>query len=201
VAADPLTLLPAGPSTELIAFRYANYDTPFWVRSNAMSGRWNLAGEAPTQYWALSSDAAWAELMRSEDLHTDADLELVRMPLWACRIGATLLVDLNDQRRRDEFGVTDEALVSDDWTVCQQLAPTLRQHFMGVIAPCAALLGHSNVTLFGARRAIEWISQPKLASAVRTSKVAIGRPPSSLIGHVQHRPPPESTPGRLFTMP
>ncbi|MEN3282030.1 MAG: hypothetical protein V7607_3170 [Solirubrobacteraceae bacterium] len=201
MAADPLTLLPAGPSTEIVAFRYANYDTPFWVRSNTMSGRWNLAEEAPTQYWALSSDAAWAELMRSEGLRTEADLELVRMPLWACRIGASLLVDLNDPRRRDEFGIAEVALVSDDWTACQELGPTLRQQFMGVIAPCAALLGHSNLTLFGARRAIEWISQPKLASTIRTSKVAIGRPPSSLIGRVQHHPPPESTPGRLFSTP
>jgi RES domain-containing protein len=201
VAADPLTLLPAGSSTEFVAFRYADYDTPFWVRSNTMAGRWNLAGQRPTQYWALSSDAAWAELMRSEELRTEADVELVRMPLWACRIGVSLIVDLNDQRRRDEFGITEEKLVSDDWTACQLLAPTLQQQFMGVIAPCAALLGHSNVTLFGARRAIEWISQPKLASAIRTSKVAIGRPPSSLIGRVQHRPPPESTPGRLFSVP
>ena len=201
MAADPLTLLPAAPPAELIAFRYANYDTPFWVRSNTLEGRWNLAGEAPTQYWALSSDAAWAELMRSEDLRTEADLELVRMPIWACRIGASLLVDFNDQRRRDEFAISEEALVSDDWAACQQLGPRLWLQFMGVIAPCAALLGHSNVTLFGARRAIEWISPPKLASAIRTSKVAIGRPPSSLIGRVQHRPLPDSTPGRLFTLP
>jgi RES domain-containing protein len=201
VAAEPLTLLPAGPSVELVAFRYANHDTPFWVRSNTMAGRWNLAGEAPTQYWALSSDAAWAELMRSEGLRTEADLELVRMPLWGCRIGSGLLVDLTDPRRRDEFDITEEALVADDWTLCQELSPTLRQRFIGVIAPCAALLGHSNVTLFGARRPIEWTSQPRLASAVRTSKVAIGRPPSSLLGRVQHRQPPDATPGKLFTTP
>ena len=117
VAADPLALLPAAPPAELIAFRYANYDTPFWVRSNTLEGRWNLAGEAPTQYWALSSDAAWAELMRSEDLAHRGGPRVVRMPIWACRIGASLLVDFNDQRRRDEFAISEEALVSDDWAV------------------------------------------------------------------------------------
>src|SRR3954452_11159354 len=76
-----------------VLYRYSNYDTPFWVRPNTRNGRWHRAGDGPTQYLSLSTDGAWAELVRAEDLRTDKDLHLVRMPLWQAKVDIGTIVD------------------------------------------------------------------------------------------------------------
>ena len=196
MASEPLALLPAGQG-ELTAFRWANYDVPFWARANSRDGRWNYAGVDSTQYWSLTPSAAWAELIRHENLLTEAELDLARMPFWVCRLSTAMLVDFRQPTERDEHGITDEDLIDDDWTACQQLAVALRERVRGVIAPCAALPEHANITLFGRRRAVDWESRPALASTVPASRAAIGRPPEGLVDRV--RPPPDIRPaGRLF---
>jgi len=196
VAAEPLALLPAG-AAELTAFRWSNYDVPFWARANSRDGRWNYAGVDSTQYWALTPGAAWAELIRHENLQTEEELDLVRMPLWVCRIPTVMLIDLRLAAERERHEVRVDDLIDDDWTVCQELAVALREQTRGVIAPCAAMPSHANITLFGRRRAIDWESRPALASALPTSHAAIGRPPDGLIPHVR-RPAPAPPGDRLF---
>jgi RES domain-containing protein len=196
VAAEPLALLPAAPP-DFTAFRWSSYDVPFWSRANSRDGRWNYSGVGSTQYWSLTPDAAWAELIRHEDLHTEDELDLVRMPLWVCRIPSVMLVDLRLPEERERHEIADEDLVDDDWASCQRLGVRLREHVRGVLAPCAALPEHANITLFGPRRAIDWSSRPALASTVPTSRAAIGRPPDGLIARV--RRPVSLPPGnRLF---
>jgi RES domain-containing protein len=169
----------------LTLFRWTSYDVPFWARANTRPGRWNTEREAPTQYWSMTPEAAWAELVRAEDLRTEADLDLVRMPLWVCRIPALGLEDLTDAATQTAHGISAEALVADDWTACQRLASTLRATTRGVMAPSAALDGHANVTIFGGRRAIDWRDRAALARAVPTTQTAIGRPPRGLLGGVR----------------
>ena len=195
MASEPLTLLDPGPR-ESVAFRWSTYDVPFWVRENSRAGRWNYAEDPPTQYWSLAPEAAWAELIRHENLRSEDELEMVRVPLWVCRVRGALLLDLRDDENQQRYSISEEELVDDDWEPCQRLAATLRQEYDGVVSPCAALPSEANLTLFGARRAIDWSSKPALASTVPTTQAAIGRPPHALLGRVRRRVPSPSD--RLF---
>ncbi len=191
----PLFPLPDGPAG-LVGFRYSSYDIPFWVRPNTRAGRWNREGDDPTQYWSLTAEGAWAELIRHEDLRSERELDLVRMSIWTCRVPCAMLADLRDPALQVEHGVTEEQLVADDWAACQDLSVRLRPLVRGVIAPSAALPGHDSLTLFGPRRPIDWRTAPALASAIPTARIAIGRPPSGLVDRVRRRQ--ASQEGRLF---
>lgn len=196
--AEPtLFTLPQSASTtaDVVAFRYASYDVPFWARANTLPGRWHRVGDGPTQYWALNPDGAWAELIRHEDLTTAQDLRMVQMPMWTCRTPLAMVVDLCDPDTQERHGISAEQLISSNWTACQDLGRTLRQTYRGVLSPSAVLPGHVNFTMFGARRMISWDSRSSLASAVPAALVAIGRPPDDLL-HRVHRPGRPA--GRLF---
>ena len=196
MAAELLPLL-EGPAADLTAFRWSNYDVPFWNRSNTRDGRWNYANVDSTQYWSLTPDAAWAELIRHESLRTEDELDLVRMPFWVCRIPSAMLVDLRLADERERRQITEDDLLADDWSACQRLAVSLREQVRGVITRCAALPEHANLTLFGRRRAINWESRPALASTVPASRAAIGRPPEGLLDRVR-RPARLPSGDRLF---
>ena len=179
----------------MVAFRYSSYDVPFWVRSNSRPARWNLATEAPTQYWALTPDGAWAELIRQSGLTSEADLNEVRMPIWICRLPSMGLLDLRESGVRERYGLTLADLTSDDWSSCQRAASAMRSDSVrGIVSPSAALASTMNLTLFGARRAIALDRHAALASAVPSAVVAIGRPPQQLVGRVIRR----TSTGRLF---
>lgn len=196
MAADALSLLPADP-TDVVAFRWSSYDVPFWARPNTRPGRWNRLGDDPTQYWSLSPDAAWAELIRHENLRSEAELDLVRMSFWICRVPTMRLIDLRHEAERDKYDLAEDALIADDWRECQELRAVLQRRAAGVIAPCAALPDEPNLTLFGARRAIDFDARPALASAVPVAKAAIGRPPDGLVERVRRPAGPPAT-GTLF---
>lgn len=179
---------PLSSQTEVVAFRYCAYDVPFWVRSNTRPGRWHRVGDPPTQYWSTTPDGAWAELIRAEDLTTEDELDLLRMPMWVCRAPTMGLLDLTDRAAAEGFELGDEALVSDEWAPCQEAAAQIRgEGHRGVLCPNAALPDTLNVTLFGPRRAIALQSKPRLASAVPSAIVAIGRPRPGLIDEVKRR--------------
>src|SRR5262245_52413860 len=101
------------------AFRYANYDTPFWVRDNRSNGRWHVVGDGATQYLSLHPDAAWADLARRENLRNDADLELVRMRMWCVTLTQANLVDYSTFEKAAEAGFDPYALIDDDYAACQ----------------------------------------------------------------------------------
>jgi RES domain-containing protein len=154
----------------------------------------------------MSPESCWAELIRHENLRTEADLDLVRMPFWVCRVSSMLIFDFTDRQMRDDHEITEDALVGDDYGPCQDLGASVRalgasvrarSRAMGVIAPSAALPGHRNLTLFGPRRPIMWGTQPALASAIPTTQAALGRPPEGLLEHVR-RLLPDQPAGRLF---
>lgn len=187
----------AGPR-EVLAFRQTDYDVPFWARGNSHPGRWNVAGDPPTQYWSLHPDGAWAEFVRQEELVDPDDLERLRRPIWVCRIRVAPLVDLRHDDERDRWSVTRDALTDPDWMRCQRLAGTLREHGVaGVIAPSAAIDGHANVTFFGPRRAIHLHRRPVLHSTVPAAVVARGAPDPDLLGRVRRGTTP-GAPEPLF---
>jgi RES domain-containing protein len=196
VAPDQTALPFNGPGT-LTAFRWSTYDVPFWARENSRPGRWHRIGDTPTQYWSLSPEAAWAELIRQENLCDESELDLVRMPFWVCRVQKASLIDLRIVDQRDRYDVTSDNLVGDDWFPCQEARTRLEADARGVIAPCPALPEHSNVTLFGARRAIRWTRQPVLATTAPATMAAIGRPPRGLL-RIVRRPTSPADQDRLF---
>jgi RES domain-containing protein len=171
-----------------VAFRYADYDTPLWARANTEAGRWNLARERPTQYFALSSDASWAERIRHENLRTEIDIALIRMPLWVVKIDEENIADYETFEKAEQAGLPPYALVDEDWGRCQAEAERLHSHgFHGVLTPSAALPEDKTLTLFGGRRAAGWDEEPRVASAIPAKIVTIGAPPSGLAERVRFR--------------
>jgi len=171
-----------------MAFRWTTYDVPFWARDNSRPGRWRRVGHPPTQYWSLTPEAAWAELIRHEGLYEEGELDLVRMPFWVCRIPKSSLVDLRFPEFQERYGLDAGDLIDDNWQACQTARDALESEARGVLAPSAALPEHANVTLFGARRAIGWSRQPILASTIPAALSAIGRPPEGLLAQVRRAP-------------
>jgi hypothetical protein len=169
-------------------YRYSNYDTPFWVRANTKDGRWHHAGDGPTQYLSLSTDGAWADLIRSENLHTEDEVATVRITLWEARIDAGTVVDYSDFDRAADAGFPPDGLIDDAWDRCQTEGKRLREMgFAGVLAPSAALPGAFSLTFFGPRVAIRWDATARLASAVPAQILTVGSPPVGLLGRVRFR--------------
>lgn len=187
-----------GAPPELIAFRQTDHDVPFWARNNGFDARWNVAGDEPTQYWSLHPDGAWAEYLRQEEVFDDEAASNVRRAVWTCRIPRGSLLDLRDRDACDRLGIDPDVLTAPDWSGCQTVAARLRHEGCpGILTPSAALDGHTDLTIFGARRAIDWQRRPVLRSTVPAAVVAVGRPPDGLAGRVEPRVPSDRT-DRLF---
>ena len=180
MAPDPIAV------ENLIAHRYSSYDTPFWVRENSLSGRWHRPGDGPTQYLALSTDGAWAELIRNEELRSEDEVAMISVSMWAVLINQKMLADYSTFERAEAAGFAPEALVSEDYGACQAEAARLRElGYAGLLAPSAALPGATNLTLFGARMASTWEKAPLLVSSIPATVITKGAPPPGLLQRVR----------------
>lgn len=172
-------------------FRYANYDTPFWSRNNTSAGRWHVPGDGATQYLSLHPDAAWADLIRAENLRGEDEAELVRMRIWTVHLTQSNIVDYSTFTKAEAAGFPPDALVDDDHRRCQEHGLLLRkQGRAGVLAPSAALPGGLCVTLFGRKMKSTWGSETRLVSSIPACVVAVGGPPAGLIERVRYRGDP-----------
>jgi hypothetical protein len=179
---------PATATFEGVAFRYSNYDTPFWVRSNTQAGRWHSVGDGATQYLSVTTDGAWADLIRSEQLRSEDEVAMVSMPLWQARIDQSYLVDYSTFDLAERSGFAAEALIDDDQQRCREEGRRLRDlGYAGVLAPSAALPGATNLTLFGPRVSTSWDSEPALSSAIPAAVLTQGAPPPGLVARVRFR--------------
>lgn len=177
---------PAAVPFSNVAFRYSDYDTPLWVRPNTEDGRWHVARTEPTQYLCLSPDGCWADLIRRENLRSEIDAALIRMPLWVLKIDEERIADYSTFEKAEAAGFAPDALVDEDWERCQQEAERLRDlGFRGVLSPAAALPGETALTLFGGRRSVAWDDEPFLASVIPARIVTIGAPPTGLVERVR----------------
>lgn len=171
-----------------VAFRYSNYDTPFWVRPNSEPGRWHWVGDEATQYLSTTVDGAWAELIRAEELRTEQEIELVRMPMWVAEVHVQRIADYGTFEKAEAAGFPPDALIDDDHSRCREEGRRLREGgFQGVVAPSAALSGSNNLTLFGPRIASTWQTRPLLVSSIPAMKIAVGAPPEGIVERVRHR--------------
>lgn len=170
-----------------IAFRYSDYDTPLWARANTEDGRWHIARTTPTQYFGITSDACWADLIRHENLHTEQEVAMVRMPLWVLQLDEQRIADYSTFEKAEQAGFPPDALVDDDWERCQAEGARLETlGFRGVMAPSAALPGDLTLTLFGGRRAVGWEDDPLVASAIPAKILTVGAPPPGLLARVRY---------------
>lgn len=186
MARDDRDDLPTMPLHEVIAWRYSNYDTPFWARANTRAGRWNTSREASVPYLAMEPNGAWAELIRAEDLRSEDDVETVRMPLWVAAVDE-VLVDYSTFEKADAAGFESAALIDDNWAACQDEGRRLRElGYGGVVTPSAALPGATSVVIFGARILWEWRRPLVLSATIPATVAAIGSPPKGLVERVRY---------------
>ena len=181
---------PAAPTSIEVTgtfFRYSSYDVPFWVRSNTTDERWHLSGDGPTQYLSGTTDGAWAELIRNENLRSESDLALVAMPLGQAKIEQTHIADYHDFETADRAGFDPEALIHDDQRACREEGKRLRQAgFSGVIYPSSALPGEDISPCSALRSPFPGARLVVLVSGIPASKLSVGAPPAELLPRVRH---------------
>jgi hypothetical protein len=168
-------------------FRYSSYDVPFWVRANTTDERWHSAGDGATQYLSATSDGAWAELIRNENLRSEADLSLVSMALWQARLEQGHIADYRDFETAERAGFDPELLIHDDQSACREEGRRLKAAgFAGVLYPSAALPGEQNLALFGPKILLPWGAPRRLASGIPATRLTVGSPPKGILPRVRH---------------
>jgi RES domain-containing protein len=183
---------PVFVSRACVPYRLTSYDVPLWVSPNRRSGRWNIAGDNPTQYFALDPEAPFAEILRHEELRTDEVASHYRSTIWQAQIEEGMVVDYSNFELAERAGFEPEALVSDDLERCQAEARWLiDKGARGVLSPSAALPGSTNLTLFGPRVGVRWGATAELASAIPVQRVMSGGPPPGLAARVRYVGQPE----------
>jgi hypothetical protein len=176
---------------ELIAYRCAGWETPFWSDPNPEAGRYNRAGEAPTTYLGLHPLTPWAEYLRANYIHTDDELLAARPPTWALRIH--LEPDEVVELSFDEPGpLSAQELVDDDCSACQAFASGLRgdpDSPKAIIAPSAALPGTGNLVLLAPRVLAPYLPEPidPMIDSPGAPTALRGRAPLELRPLVHHR--------------
>jgi RES domain-containing protein len=165
-----------------VAYRATSYDVPLWVSPNRRAGRWNIAGHGCTQYFCLDAEAPYAEMLRAENLRTEAEARTFFSHLWQVRIDDGAIVDYSTFEKAEDAGFPAEALVEDDHERCQAEAEFLKSHGAGgLLSPSAALPGSISLTLFGPRVQGKWDSTVELASMLPTQRLLRGSPPPDLV--------------------
>jgi hypothetical protein len=190
-------------------YRATTYDVPLWVLPNRRDGRWNRAGQGSTQYFCLDSVAPYAEMLRGEDLMTEAAARLYRTMLWQLRVDEGAIVDYSTFEKAGAADFSPDALVDDDHGRCQDEADRLRGLGAGgVLSPSAALPGSINLTVFGEKVPVEWSTTVTLSSMVPVQKLAEGNAPSGLVEYVRYYGQPheglrefQAAQRRLFDVP
>jgi hypothetical protein len=117
-----------------IVFRHVDSRFPFlWEIPDQPAGRWHAGGEGPVQIFADTPDGAWAELLRHEEIRTEADLATIRRALWAVE------VDL-DGLAAPSLPMATLVGGLGSYPSCQAEARRLRSRkAKGMVAPSAAL--------------------------------------------------------------
>lgn len=111
-------------------------------------------------YWSLHPHGPWAELYRSQGLRDQDDVvQQVATRLWVGRFDHVTPTRIDELG--DEYGLTSDDLVDEDWSACQQAAEGLvADGHDALLVPSAALRGTDNLVLFGQRLAIPFSEAP-----------------------------------------
>ena len=149
--------------------------------------RWHRQGEGYAQYMALEPLGAWAELVRYEGIRGNARADEYRRKLWLMFAREHDIADLCTFAHYAACGLDPRVAVGPH-ADAQELADELRAAgFRGVLSPSAALVGATNLTLFGERfekvllGGLATWPNPKPDLRVPCSLVVEGNPPDQLI--------------------
>jgi RES domain len=118
----------------MIVFRHTDPRFPFlWESADQPSARWHSLGEGPVHYLAETSDGAWAEFLRHEEIVDPADLAGVARSLWS--------IDLPRPPRSTPRLETATLMGGiSTYGDCQRTARRMRSiGARGLVAPSAAL--------------------------------------------------------------
>jgi hypothetical protein len=184
---------PARVSGEWICYRQVS---PEWAPLYHAAGepvpsqsdaRWHRQSEGYAQYMALEPLGAWAELVRYEGIRGNARADQYRRKLWVMFVREDDIADLSTFDAYDACGL-DPRLAVGKHTESQKLADDLRAAgFRGVLSPSAALVGATNLTLFGARYekvllgGLATWPNPQPGLRLPCSLVVEGNPPDQLV--------------------
>jgi hypothetical protein len=184
---------PAGVDGEWRGFRQVAPDWPplYHAAGEPLptqgSARWHRQGQGYAQYLALEPMGAWAELVRYERIRGGTRAEQYRRRLWLVFVREHDIADLSTFERYEACGL-DPCMAVGPHEASQELADELRAAgYRGVVSPSAALVGATNLTLFGARYekvllgGLETWSNPNPQLRLPCSLVAEGTPPAELI--------------------
>lgn len=151
------------------------------------SGRWHRQGEDYAQYMALEPLGAWAELVRYEHIRGNTRAEQYRRNLWLILVREHDIADLSTFDHYAACGL-DPRIAVGDHGPSQELAAALRAAgYRGIVSPSAALMGATNLVLFGERfekelfGGLAYWQNPKPEVFLPCSPAAAGYPPAQLI--------------------
>lgn len=118
----------------MIVFRHADPRYPFlWSTVDQPPARWHGQGEGPAHYFAETPDAAWAELLRHEEITDPDDVQTIARALWAVEL-PVLPTTMPELPRSTLVGGRDR------YDACRREARRLRAAgASGLVAPSAAV--------------------------------------------------------------
>ena len=170
-------------------YRVCDVRFPFlWADATQPPGRWHASGEGPCHYLSTTAKAAWAEVLRHEEIHGLEDLlDMEGGALWEVQVpvpGA-------------EPGLDREVLAGDlsSYRACQEEAHRLREAgHSSLRAPSAALLlGHAEVycVVDGAQGATGHLVSESFVffgppEQIAGMPLAEGHPDPSVLADVRH---------------
>lgn len=156
-------------------------------RPRQRSGRWHREGENYAQYLALEATGAWCEQIRYEEIRAHARAAEYVRKLWLVYVDEKDIADLSNFEAYDGCGL-DPGLAVGEHEPCQLLADELQAAgYRGLLSPCAALAGATNLTLFGERYEKVLRTRPELWANPRPELrlacqlVAEAGPPAELV--------------------
>ena len=170
----------------MVCYRFAAYATPLRTVPAWQPARFSRGDEdEPTQYLALHPLGPLAELMRNAELRAPEQIRAISTRTWALEVPIDDLPEITFATA-DQFGLSPDQLIDDDYTPCQDLAQRVRTELDGLIVPSAALPGTRNVVLFGPRVAAPYLTRPVSQLDIPASITADGaHPPPSLTSVVR----------------
>ncbi|MDQ3933334.1 MAG: RES family NAD+ phosphorylase [Actinomycetota bacterium] len=170
------------PHREVALYHSAGAPTP-----DQPSGRWHRVGEGYAQYLALEPLAAWAELVRNENIRSTAQALAFERDLYLALVEETDIADLSSFDAYERCGL-DPRIAVGDHSVSQDLADELRAaRFRGILSPSAALPFGTSLTLFGERyekvlpTGLERWTNPDPTRRVPVTLTATGTLPTGLL--------------------
>ena len=178
---------------ETTAWRVAAWDSPLWIAPNRRAGRYHRAGDPPTQYLCTHPWGPWAEMLRWDDRRTESEAAELSTRLWSVRVVLTAPPREITFDDAVSLGIDAADLVSEDYTVCQELADEARRRGeSALIVPSAALPGTETVVILGPRVLSPWQFPPIDIQVDVPAAVAGDRAgaPLAVLPHVRWRGDP-----------